>query len=155
MSPVAVFRSIDLGIAPDGQASVDSCLSGRSLNSIRALILRSLAMPLLSLTFVIVRKAHVSRKAFEDLVCEPALALDLGGRMQYEGGRRFTVMVEGKKRDVIDYRTYITVGKVVFGDTSHFTEYEPTARVFGDSIKISYRVEARGTQKVIDDDVKL
>ena len=112
-------------------------------------------MALLRLTFIIVRKAHVSHKAFEDLVCEPALSLDLGGRMQYEGGRPFTVVVEGKKRNVEDYRTYIAVGKVVFGDTSHFTEYTPRARVFGDSITVSYDVEKRDTQKEIDDDVKL
>ncbi len=115
----------------------------------------SASMALLSLTFVIVRKANVSPKAFEDLLCEPALALDLGGRIQFEGGRRFTVMLEGKRRDVQDYRTYISVGKVIFGETSHFTEYAPHGRVFGDSIKISYDIEQRGTQKNIDDDVKL
>ena len=115
----------------------------------------SLTMSLLRLTFVIVRKPNISRKMFEDLICDPALELNLGGRMQFDGGRRFTVILEGKKRDVEDFRTYISVGKVVFGATSHFTEYAPTARVFGDSIRVSYDIERRGTQQEVDDDIKM
>ncbi len=113
-------------------------------------------MSLLRLTFVIIRKPSVPPQVFEDMLCEPALELDLGGRIQYEGSSRFTVTLEGKRRDVEAYKAYIAVGKVALGkSTSHFTEYTPRASVFGDTITVSYNVEKRGTQKEIDDDIKM
>ncbi len=112
-------------------------------------------MSLLRITFVITRNRKVPPQVFEDLLCDPALQLDLGGRVEYEGRSRFTVVLEGKRRDVEAYKTYITVGKAAFGKTSHITEYTPTALIFGDYIKVDYNIEKRGTQVNVDDDVKL
>ncbi len=112
-------------------------------------------MSLLRLTFIIVRKPSVPPQMFENIICEPALELDLGGRVQYEGSSRFTVTLEGKRRDVEAYKTFISVGKVAIGQTSHFTEYAPRARIFGDTIHVDYNIEKRGTQQEINDDLKL
>ena len=110
---------------------------------------------LLRLTFVITRKPDVPPKLFEDLICEPALHLDLGGRFQYEGSSKYTVIVEGNKRKVEHYRTYIQAGACVMGETSHFTEFTPTARVFPDYMAVNYNIQRRGTQRNIDEDVTL
>ena len=124
--------------------------------NIVSLITRNAAMSLLRLTFVIVRKPSVPPQVFEDLLCEPALELDLGGRIQYEGSSRFTVMLEGNRRNVESYKTYIAVAKPAIGQMSHFTEYTPMGRaVFGDTIDVCYDVQKRGTQREIDDDIKM
>ena len=112
-------------------------------------------MALLRLTFTITRKPTVPPQMFENLICEPALELDLAGRFQYEGNSTFTVTMEGPRRNVQEYRTYIEVGNVAFGATSHFTEFSPSSRVFGDSIAVDYRIARRGTQREVNSDVDM
>ncbi len=96
------------------------------------------------LSFVIMRKPSLGRQAFENMIVEPALELDLVGRVQFEGGRRFTVTVEGHRHKVDDYRTYVVVGSVIFGESSHFAEYFPRTPIFGDCITVDYHIHGRG-----------
>ncbi len=104
------------------------------------------------LTFTIRRKPTLDRQVFEDMIVEPALELDLVGRVQYEGGRRFIVQVEGHRHKVDDYRTYVTVGRVIFGEPGHFVEYYPRASIFGNCILVSYNFQRRGGRTELEDE---
>ncbi len=109
-------------------------------------------MPLQRVTFVIIRKPSVSPDLLMDLICDPALELDLHGRVIHEGGGRHVVMLEGERRRIDDYKTYIWVGRPVMGRVSHFTDYTPTARIFKDGIELSFAPPRGGRMELPDSD---
>ena len=108
-------------------------------------------MPLKRLTFANVRKRTLNPDVLMDLICDPALQMDLHGRVIHEGGGRHVVMLEGARGRIDDYKTYIWVGRHAMGRVDHFTEYTPSARIFADGIELDF-APARGGKKELPDD---
>ncbi len=109
-------------------------------------------MPLKQLSFCIVRKAGLDPERFIDLVCDPALELDLSGRLIFHGCRKYVVMLEGEKRKIDDFKTYIWVGRPAIGSVLYFTEFDPSGSIYGDGIDVEVAPERGGKKDLPDHD---